>query len=162
MCEKFYPGFFLIILTNTGLSFMQQSYGFFQIDNGPAMIGICLSIFHKINNCHQFGVHSCQQTTIIQCPAVPPFYDCPSEIRHHQIFGLVVSDFAQIFVQGFVPLIQICRVILILGSYIYDVFSPSLRQYSVLPSFHSIHAVFACFPIVRNLGDSFLFSQSVW
>ncbi len=98
MCEKFYPGFFLIILANTGLSFMQQPDGFFQIDNGPSMIGMSSSIFYKIKNHHQFSVHSCQQTTIIQCPAVPPFYDCPSEIRHHQIFGLVVSDFAQIFV----------------------------------------------------------------
>ena len=32
MCEKCSPSFFFISLTNMGLSFMQQSDGFFQID----------------------------------------------------------------------------------------------------------------------------------
>ena len=38
MCKKCSPAFFLIILANMGLSFMQQPDGFFQIDNGLAMV----------------------------------------------------------------------------------------------------------------------------
>ena len=104
------------------------------------MVSMRPSIFNKIKNFHQFGIHSCQQIAIIQCTAVPPLHECSGEIGHHQIFGLVVSDFAKIFVQGFLPqifvFIPLSWIIFILGSYIYDVvFAPLFKLVCVVQIF---------------------------